>query len=105
MLTCFLNLRVVPYRPANGLRRGSNCDARQKGAWVQRRGFAISQARNGAVSKRRRQRLVDGRLKFENRWSSFARLLRIERFKACDALLQTLDASPLLSDCENRSSR
>ena len=52
----------------------------------------------GAIAERGGQRFVDGRFKFENRWRSFARFLQIKCLKACDALLQALDASPLLSD-------
>jgi hypothetical protein len=52
----------------------------------------------GAVAERGGQRFVDGRFEFENSWRLFARFLQIKCLKACDALLQALDASPLLSD-------
>jgi hypothetical protein len=52
----------------------------------------------GAVAERGGQSFVDGRLKFENRWRSIARFLRIKCLKVCDAFLQALDASPLLPD-------
>jgi hypothetical protein len=55
-----------------------------------------------AVPECRRQGFVDGRLEGEDRRGALARFLRIENLKACDALLQPLDATPLLSDCQDR---
>ena len=103
MLPCFLDLRLGWYRPSSGS-RGSNSDVCQKRAGIQCRGLIIPKVSRGAVSKRRRQSLVDGRFQFEDRRSPFARFLRIECLKFRDALLQALDASSLLADCQDRRS-
>jgi hypothetical protein len=102
----FPDLRVVPRRHANGTREGSsNRGVCQKRAWIQCRGLIVPQVSRGAISKRRRQRPVDGRLKFQDRWRSFARFLWIECFEFSDTLLKALNAASLLPDCQDRRFR
>jgi hypothetical protein len=73
-----------------------------KGVEVKCRGLIVPQICGRAVPKCRRQGFVDGRFEFEDRRGALACFQRVESLEACDALLQPLDATPLLSDGQDR---
>ena len=63
--------------------------------------MVVAQVGGRAVAERRRQSFVDGGFEREDHRGALARFLRIESLKACDTLLQPLDATPLLSNCQD----
>src|ERR1700686_3929228 len=99
MLARVLSLRIVSCWSTNWTQDGgAKRDICQKRAEVECRGLIVPQVGGRAVPERRRQGFVDGRFEREDRRGALARFLGIESLKTGNALLQPLDATPLLSD-------
>src|SRR6516162_8031541 len=95
----FVSLRVVSSCSTNWTRDGAaKRGIGNNGVGVECRGLIIPQICRRTVPECRRQGFVDCRFEREDRRGALLRLPRIESLKACDALLQTLDTTPLLSD-------
>src|SRR6516165_11760045 len=95
----FVSLRIVSSWSTNWTQDGAAkpgiCN---DGVGLEYRGLIIPQVCKRAVPECRRQGFVDRRFEREDRRGALLRLLRIESLKACDALLQAIDTTPLLSD-------
>jgi hypothetical protein len=99
MLSPRFGLRIVSSWSTNWAQDGAAKHGICKmGVGVECCGLIVPQVCRRAVPECRRQGFVDSRFEREDGRGALLRFLRIESLKACDAFLQPLDATPLLSD-------
>ena len=96
----FVSLRIASWWSTDWTQDGAA--KRGQGGRVKCRGLIVPQVCRRAVPKCRRQGFVDGRFKLNDCRGALARFQGVECLKSSDALLQPLDATPLLSDGQDR---